>query len=103
MKKVLLLFALSMLLFSSCNSNGDISLSGKDNYTFVTTVTISCSPSLVGYPQVVKSVTTQDGITESDAKAAVKTLTKTSTTKTGIYTITQKWVATYILTKNYKG
>jgi len=103
MKKVFFLSIFTMLLFISCNSSGDISLSGKDDYTFVTTITTSCSPNIQGYPQVTKSVTYQSGITEAQAKTVATTLTSTTTATTGGYTITQKMVTTYILTKNYKG
>lgn len=91
-----------VLILSSCNSNGEVSLSGKDDYTFTTTITMTCSPSLAGYPQTTRSVTTMKGITEAEAKDAANKLTVTSTASTGGYTITSTMKCVYILTKNYK-
>ena len=103
MKKVLVVFAvMAIFLMNSCNSDGEISLSGKDNYTFTTTLTVTCSPNVAGYPQKTVSVTEQRGITSSQAREAAKALTSTSTTKSGGYTITSTMTCVYVLTKDYR-
>ncbi len=98
MKKILFL-ALPLFLLFACNSDGELSL--KDNYTFITTVTVTCSPSLEGYPQTTKMVTEVKDITAIEAKEAAKLLTYTNVSTMGGYTITQKSTCEYVLTKNY--
>ena len=96
MKKVLLL-AIMALLFIGCSSNDDV----LNDYTFTTTVIVSCSPSLPGYPQTTTAVTQQKGITADQAKKAAEALTTTSTANTGGYTVTSKMTCVYVLTKDY--
>ncbi len=101
MKKVFLLAVMAVLFLSACNSEGEVSLDGKDNYTFTTTIKVTCSPNLPGYPQTTTSVTTQNGITEAQAKEVAKQLTSTTKTTSGGYTITSTMTCVYVLTKNY--
>ena len=97
----MLLAVMAVLLMVSCNSNGDISLSGKDNYTFTTTLTVTCSPNITGYPQTTTSVTTQNDITEDQAKTVAAQLTTSTTSTSGGYKITSTMKCVYVLTKNY--
>jgi len=99
MKRIVLLAVMAMFVLVSCSTNDDVTL--KDNYTFTTTLTTTCSPSISGYPQTTTSVTTQNGITAAQAKSAAESLTTTSTTTTGGYKITTTMKCVYILTKNY--
>ena len=92
---------MAMFVMIACNSSGEVALDGKDDYTFTTTIRVTCSPNITGYPQTTTSVTTQNGITEAQAKAAAKALTSTSTTTSGGYTITSTMTCVYVLTKNY--
>jgi hypothetical protein len=101
MKKVILLAVMALFVMISCNSEGEIALDGKDNYTFTTTLTMTCSPTIKGYPQTTTSVTTQKGITEAQAKSAAESLTNTTTTTSGGYRFTSTWKCVYVLTKNY--
>jgi len=99
MKKIILLAVMAIFIMSSCNSNGELSLT--DDYTFTTTLKVTCSPNISGYPQTTTAVTTQKGITEAQAKQAAASLTSTSTVTTGGYRITSTMTCVYVLTKNY--
>ena len=72
-----------------------------DDYTFVSTLTVSCSPSLSGYPQTTTATTEKKGITEQQAKDICTEMTYTTVAKSGAYTVTQKMKTTYVLTSKY--
>lgn len=97
MKKLILLAVMAML-FIACSSDD---VSSNADYTFTTTLTVTCSPSIQGYPQTTTAVTEQKGITADQAKKVAAGLTTTSTATTGGYTITSKMTCVYVLTKNY--
>lgn len=101
MKKVLLLAVMALFIFNSCNSSGEVSLEKKDSYTFTTTITITCSPYMSGYPQTSSSVTKINNITESEAKEAAAKLTMTTTSTSGGYTMTSTMKCVYVLTSKY--
>lgn len=101
MKKMILLAVMAVFVMMSCNSNGEIALDGKDDYTFTTTLTMTCSPNITGYPQTSTSVSTKTGITVAQAKAAAASLNNTTTTTSGGYKFTSTWKCVYVLTKDY--
>jgi hypothetical protein len=97
MKKLILL-AVMAVLFIACSSDD---VSSNADYTFTTTLTVTCSPNIQGYPQTTTAVTQQKGITAEQAKKVAEGLTTTNTATTGGYTITSKMTCVYVLTKNY--
>lgn len=94
----MILLAVMTMLFIACSSD---EVSSTADYTFTTTLTVTCSPSIQGYPQTTTAVTEQKGITSDQAKKVAAGLTTTSTATTGGYTITSKMTCVYVLTKNY--
>jgi hypothetical protein len=102
MIKQKIILALIAFVFAACTLNGDLDYEKKDSYTFTTTLTVTCSPNIAGYPQVTKSVTKYDNITETQAReTAAKLTTKSETTSMG-YRITSTMTCVYVLTKDYK-
>lgn len=97
MKRLFLLLSIALLMVACSSDDGP----ETNDYTFVSTLTTSISPSMAGYPQTVTSVTEQKGITEAQAKEVAAKMTYSSTATSGGYRVTTSMVTKYMLSSKY--